>query len=211
MPVRCSFGECPGDSRPRLSAEPSSAGLLSDGIPQCTPCPLWFSSCGSLLLEQILKRRPRVVRPSADRRRGFLFPGHAHLIRSAIVPQIFLGNPFLHRLHALKPASRIEIHALFARMQLEPAFGTLPARRHSLQYRAALRAPRNRMRPRKIYRPRTERVVSLRRRRSRLLPRRFARLVVAILITMLTIFCCHRPLPKHAARIVSLMPPKRQV
>ena len=38
-----------------------------------------------------------------------------------------------------------------------------------------------------------------------------ARLVVAVLITMLTIFCCHKPSPRHAARIVSPATLSRQV
>jgi hypothetical protein len=50
------------------------------------------------------------------------------------------------------------------------------------------------MRARQIHRPRTKRVIPLRgRSRPGLFPRPFARLVIAVLIPMLTVFCCHSP------------------
>ena len=123
-----------------------------------------------LLLEQILKRRPRVIGPQTRRSRSLLLPRDPNLIKRALVPSVFLRDPLLHRLHALKPAPRIEICALLARMQFKPALRTLPIARRSLQHRTALRAARNRPRSRQINGPRTKAVVPLRRRSTRLLP-----------------------------------------
>ena len=154
-----------------------------------------FVVVAALFLEQILKRRPRIIRPQSRRSRSLLLPGHPNLIKRALIPRILLRNPLLHRLHALEPAPRIEIRALFARMQLKPALRTLPIARHSLQHRPALRAARNRPRPRQIDGLRPKREIPLRRSPApRFLSRPLARLfTVAILIAMLPIFCCHKP------------------
>ena len=116
-----------------------------------------------LFLKQILKSRPSIIRAQVRRSRRLFFPRHANLIGRTLVPLVLLRHPLLHRLHALKPATRIEIRALLARMQLKPALRTLPLTRRSLQHRAALRAPRHGPRPRQIHRTRPQRVVPLRR------------------------------------------------
>jgi hypothetical protein len=168
-----------------------------------TPSPKTLTwSVPGLLLKQILKRCPRIVRPQTGRRRSLFLPRHANLKQRTLIPLILLRNSFLHRLHALEPAPRIEISTLLARVQLKPALGTLPRTRHSLQHRAALRTPRNRVRSRQIDRPRTKCIVPFRRRRPGLLSGPLARLLIAVLIPMLTVFRCHKASPPRA-RIVS--------
>ncbi len=155
-----------------------------------------------LFLKQIIKRRPCILRSQTRRSRSLFLPSHANLVKRAFIPCIFLRNPLLHRLHALKPAPWIEVRALLARMQFKPTLGTIPIARRSLQDGAALRAARNCPRPRQIDRPRPKRVVLLGRRRSPtgLFPRPLARLfAVAILISMLPIFCRHKPSPSTRA------------
>jgi len=161
-----------------------------------------------LFLKQIVKRRARILRPQTRRCRSLLLPGHANLIQLTLIPRILLRDPLLHRLHALEPAPGIEIRALLARMQLKPALRALPARRHSLQHGAALRASRNRMRAREIDRLRPKSIVVLRwrRRAPRLLSRSLPRLVVAILITMLPVFCCHTPSQARAYCLPNVAP-----
>ena len=151
---------CVGTAAPGC---PRSAAPLFLGARSCAPR-------SSLLLKQILKRLPGIVGLQARRSRSLLFPGHANFIKRALIPRILLRDPLLHRLHALKPAPRIEICALLARMQFKPALRTLPIARRSLQHRTALRAARNRPRSRQINGPRTKAVVPLRRRSTRLLP-----------------------------------------
>ena len=120
-----------GDSGVRLFAERSHYKLAGD-----------FSgkASGSLLLEQIFERLSRVVGPQTGGRRRFFFSGYADLIQRAVVARIFLWDSHRHGLHALKPAAGVEIRTLLARMQFKTALRTLPTRRHSLQYGAALRA-----------------------------------------------------------------------
>ena len=149
----------------------------------------------NLLLEQIIERLPCTAGTQGGWRGRFLLPRHADLIKRAVVALVFLRDAHFHRLHALKMASRIEIHALLAGMQLKPALRALPLRRHSLQHRSTLRATRHRPRPRQIDGPRAERVVLPGRRRARpfsrrprLLSRSLARLMITILIPMLTVF-----------------------
>jgi hypothetical protein len=153
------------------------------------------------LLKQILKRRPCVIRSQAGRGRSLFFPRHPNLIRRTLIPLIFLRHPLLHRLHALKPAPRIEIRTLLARMQLKLALRTLPIPRTPLQYRPTLRAPGDRPRPRQIHRTRPQRVVPLRRTarafgRSlpRFLPRFLAPFVFVVPISVLSVFR-HKPSP----------------
>jgi len=98
------------------------------------------SGRGGSLLEQILKRLPGIIGPRTGRRRRLLFPGHTNLKQRALIARILFCNALLYRLHALKPAPRIEISALFARMQFKPALGALPGGRHPGQNCAALRA-----------------------------------------------------------------------
>jgi hypothetical protein len=93
-----------------------------------------------LFLEEILKGLTGIVRPQAGGSGRFFLSGHANLKQLALVSRVLFRDPFLYRLHALKPASRIEIRALLARMQFKSTLRTLSARRHSLQDRAALRA-----------------------------------------------------------------------
>ena len=170
-----------------------------------------------LLLEQIIKRRPRIIGPQACRSRSLFLAGYSNLIQRAVVPHILLRNPHLHRLHALEPAAGIKVRTLLARMQLEAALRTLTVHRGPLQQSPALRAPRHRPRTRQIERFRPKRMVPLRwtaralhRRFPRLFtPRLAPRLPIPILIPMLPIFRHSNP-PKHA-RIVSPMHPARQV
>ena len=162
-----------------------------------------------LLLEQILKRRPRIVGPQTRRSRSLLLPRHANLIQLTLISRVLFRDPFLDWLHALEPAPRIEISTLLARMQLKPALRTLPIHRDSLQQSPALRAPRHRPRARQIERFRPERMIPLRwtalafhRRFPRLFtPRLTPRLPIAILIPMLPIFRHYHP-SKHA-RVLS--------
>ena len=155
---------------------------------------------GPLLLEQRIKRGPSILRPRRNRSRSLFLPRHPNLIKLTIIALIFFPHALLHRLHALKPAARIEIHALLAGMQVEPTLGTAPFHSKSLQHIAALRAARNFPRPRQIHRLRPQRMVPLRRtarafhRRfsrlvaSRFTPRLSSRLPIPILISMLPIF-----------------------
>jgi hypothetical protein len=167
------------------------------------------------LLKQIIKRRPRIAGAQAGGRRSLLLPRHAHLIRRTLIPRVLLRHPFLDRLHALKPAPRIKIRALFTGMQFKPALRTLPVAGHPLQHRAALGTPRHRPRPRQIHRPRSKRVVPLRwtalalfGRPPRLLtPRLTPRLTIAILIPMLTILCSHTPSPARPVLSPRYPPP----
>jgi hypothetical protein len=113
------------------------------------------------LLEQIFKRLPRIAWARWGRGRGFLLARHPHFVGRTFIARVLLCHSLFHRLHALKPAARIEIHALLAGVQFESALRTLPFRRHSLQHRSALRATRDRARSRHVHRPRSERIVSL--------------------------------------------------
>jgi hypothetical protein len=191
---------------PRSAARRS---CLLPGLLCAPPCPLWLEPLHFLFLKQILKRRPRIVRPQTRRSRSLLLPRHSDLIQLALIPLILLRNPLLHRLHALKPAPGIEIRTLLARMQLKPTLRTLPIHRSSLQQSPALCAPRHRTRTRQIERLRPERMVPLRwtalallRRFPRLFPPRLTpRLSIAILIPMLPIFRHYQPSP--STRVLS--------
>jgi hypothetical protein len=82
-------------------------------------------------------------------------------------------------------------------VQFETALGTKARGRHPLQDRAALRTSRDGMGSRQIYRSRSEGVVSFRRRRARFFAGPLPRLLlpIAILISMLTVFSCHKTSP----------------
>jgi len=162
-----------------------------------------------LLLEQILKRLPRIAGPLAGRCGRFLFPRHADFKQRAIVSRVLLGNPFLDRLHALESAARIEIHALLAGVQFETTLRTLPACRQSLQHRAALCAARHGTSAWHIHRARSKCIVSFWRGAARP-PTRFVPIVVAILITRLAIFR-HRHLPKQRGEYCVPNSAERQV
>jgi hypothetical protein len=98
--------------------------------------------CGerfSLLLEEILKRRPSIIGPQSRRGGSLFLARNPNLVELAIVPRILLRDPHFHWLHALKTASRIEICALLAGMQLEAAFRTVAITGDSLQHGSALR------------------------------------------------------------------------
>jgi len=148
----------------------------------------------------------------------FLLACHPNLIKCALIARILFGDAFFYRLHALKAATRIEVRALLAGVQLESALRTLPFPRtsHSLQYRSTLRAARDDARPWQVHRFRPQCMIPARRtalalRRS-LLPRLFflARLSIAVLISRLTVFG-QRNLPQANGRILHPMPPARQV
>jgi len=182
----------------RLSSRAKQAYLASALRTVSVPsvglsAPRCLSLLQFLFLEQIIKRRPGIARPQTSRRRSLLLPRHPDLVGRTLIPRILLRHTFLDRLHTLKPASRIEIHALLAGMQFKPALWALPVAGHPLQHRSALRTSRHRPRSRHIDRPRPKCIVALRRRRrARLLSRPLAFLAIAVLITMLTVFGCHR-------------------
>ena len=104
---------------------------------------------------------------------------------------------------ALKPARRVEVLALLARMQIKPALRALPeCLTQILQQRPALRATRNRPRARHVHRPRSKRQVFSRRR----LLKRFLRFAPGILasrilvsaLAVLAIGQKHLPKPTHS-------------
>jgi hypothetical protein len=161
-----------------------------------------------LLLEQTFKRRPRIHGTRARGRRRLFLARHPHLVRWAFILRVFFRYALFHRLHALKPAPRIEIHALLARMQLKPALRTFPVARHPLQYRSALRATRHSPRSRQIHWLGPERVVPLRRtalalrwRLARLLTPRFT---IVVLISRLPIFR-HRTSPRCGCILLPIL------
>src|ERR1700735_2403058 len=112
------YGGTAAPGSPRSAASPASS-VPGQVLRDKSPAP-------SLLLEQIIKRRPRIIRPQARRSRSLLLARHPNLIQRTVAPRIFLRDPLLHRLHALKPAPGIEIGALLARMQFKPALRALP-------------------------------------------------------------------------------------
>ncbi len=157
-----------------------------------------------LFLKQIFKRCPRIVGLQTLRCRRFLFAGHTNLVQRTVIAGILFRDPLFDRLHALEAAAGIEIRALFARMQFEPALRTLalPRTCRTLQHRSTLRAARHRPRTRQVHRPRSQRMIptgrtalALRRRLARL---RAARFPIIILISWLPIFGQLKP-PKHVA------------
>ncbi len=167
----------------------------------------------TLLLEQVLKRRPRIVGAQRRRGRSFFLAGHSNLVKFAVVTHIFFWYSYRNRLHTFETASGIEICALLARVQFKLAFRTFPVARRSLKNGSTLCAARKRTRSGHVDRARSKRVVPFRRRASRAGP--LARslplaVAIAILIPVLTIFR-HSILPKHAACIVDRMPLNRQV
>jgi hypothetical protein len=91
-------------------------------------------------LEQILERLSRVAGPQAGRSGRFPLPRDADFVKRAIVASVLALDPLWNWLHALEAASRIEVRALFARVQLKAALGAKSRRRYFLQNRAALRA-----------------------------------------------------------------------
>jgi hypothetical protein len=165
-----------------------------------------------LLLEQILKCGPRIIRPQAGRRRRLLLPGHTNLKQLTLIPRVLLRNPLLHRLHALEPAPRIEIRALLARMQLKCALRTFLIHGQACQHRPALCAARHGACSRQIHGSRTHRMVPLRwtalafrGRLPRFLP---ARLTIAVLISRLPIFR-HNPSPARPVLSRRLNPARK--
>ena len=91
-------------------------------------------------LEQILKRLSRVAGPQAGGRGRFLLPRDADFVERAFVASVLSLDSLRNWLHALEAASRIEVGALFARVQFKAALGTKSCWRYFLQDRAALRA-----------------------------------------------------------------------
>src|SRR6266404_4440294 len=79
-----------------------------------------------LLLEQILKRLPRIVGASHAFARRLFLERNAHGIKRAIVLFVFRRYPLLDWLVAFETAGRVEMLTLFAGVQVESAFRTLP-------------------------------------------------------------------------------------
>jgi hypothetical protein len=168
-----------------------------------------------LLFKQIIKRRPRIAWPRARRSRSQLLSRRTNLIKRAIISRILFRYALLHRLHALKPTPRIEIHALLARVEFKSALWTPPIRCHPLQHGPALCTPRDRMCSGQIDGPRPKCIIAFWWWSAGSFSRTFALfsiaiIAIAILISMLTVFR-HRSSPKQLARIVYPIPSARQV
>jgi hypothetical protein len=144
-----SLGE---DSRPRQWAERKLCCFLLKPLPLILTAPK-VRSCSVNLVPPVviavagpyfLNKFSNACRASFGRKLAGVevsFSGHANLKQRALIARILLRDSLLHRLHALKPAARIEIRTLLAGMQLKLTFRTPTAGRHSLQQGAALRAP----------------------------------------------------------------------
>src|ERR1700687_1636897 len=114
-----------------------------------------------LILKQIVKRRARVIRTLTAFDRRFLFDHHAYGIERAVVALVFGRDSGGNRLIAFEAAGRVEMFALFAGVQIEPALWTLPdGVREILQERAAFRAAGDGSRSRHVDRPRPEGILS---------------------------------------------------
>ncbi len=169
----------------------------------------------ALLLKQILKRLPRIHRPSLCRgfyrylsrlhvgcRRSVFFYRRAKLIKFAVVFRVFRGHSGGNGLRTFKLHSAIEEPALFAAMQFKIALWAFPVRVKSChQHRSAVRTSRTRHRS---YHPRrawTEMVRRTSRSALRRLPIRLISLLLFILllgvsiaaVTVLAIHKCLRP------------------
>ena len=95
----------------------------------------------ALVLEQIIKRRARVIRTLTAFAGCFFFDHHADGIERAVVAFVFGRDSGGNRLIAFEAAGRVEVFALFAGVQVEPALRALPDRsREILQQRSAFRA-----------------------------------------------------------------------
>src|ERR1700704_3999421 len=79
-----------------------------------------------LLLEQIVKRLPRIIGASHAFAGRLFLERNAHGIKRAIVLFVFRGDPLLDWLVAFETAGRVEVLALFAGVQVESAFRALP-------------------------------------------------------------------------------------
>src|ERR1700687_6134517 len=114
-----------------------------------------------LILKQIVKRRARVIRTLTAFDRRFLFDHHAYGIERAVVALIFGRDSGGNRLIAFEAAGRIEVFALFAGMEVEPALRTLPdGIREILQQRATFSAAGDGPGSWHVDRPRPERILS---------------------------------------------------
>ncbi len=79
-----------------------------------------------LLLEQILKRLPRIVGTGHAFAGRLFFERNTHGIKRAVILLVFGRDPLRNRLVAFETAGGIEVLALFAGVQIESAFRTLP-------------------------------------------------------------------------------------
>ena len=79
-----------------------------------------------LLLEQILKRLPRIVGASHAFAGRLFLERNAHGIKRAVILFVFRRDPLWDWLVAFETAGGIEVLALFAGVQIESAFRTLP-------------------------------------------------------------------------------------
>jgi hypothetical protein len=187
MSPSLSYWKCP------MMVRMPPIGAVADGIGSAAPV--------LLFLKQIFKRPAGIARAQAGWRGCFLLARYAEFVEGAIVARIFFLDALRYRLHALKAAAGVKVGALFAGVKFEPALGAKPAGRHAWQHRPALRAAGYGPRAWHVYGFRPHAVVApCRRYRNRLFSRLLARLFfpVTVLISMLTVFGCHRNLPKHA-------------
>src|SRR5258706_4320251 len=138
-----------------------------------------------LLLEQILKRLPRIVGASHAFARRLFLDRNTHGIKRAVVLFVFRGDPLRDWLVTFETAGRIKVLTLFAGVQVESAFRTLSDWvSNRLQQRPTLSAAGYGARSRHIQRPRTKSVVLT--RGSRLLEL-FLRVATGVLISALTV------------------------
>ena len=139
----------------------------------------------ALVLEQIIKRRARVIRTLTAFAGCFFFDHHADGIERAVVALVLGRDSGGNRLIAFEAAGRVEVFALFAGVQVEPALRALPDRsREILQQRSAFRAAGNGARSRHVDRARPERILFS---RSRWLLELFFRSGTGILVSALPI------------------------
>ena len=141
-----------GGAQPKAGTRPA-IGINGYSHRQCKA----ELAADNLFFEQVVERFAGVVGAigrgaarrllgglSGGRGRGrVLFNRGAERIKGAIVPRIFFGDALRNRLSAFELLSGVEVHALFARVQLEPATRTLRIRIESgLQYRPTIGAAR---------------------------------------------------------------------
>src|SRR5512140_2507536 len=103
-----------------MSRKPRDMGHPLVGTPGASP---------ELVLEQAVEGFAGVVGTGGAGTGGsLLFDTHTNRIELAFVACVFLGHALGNRLQTLEPLRRIEIGALFARMQLKAAFRALAER-----------------------------------------------------------------------------------
>ena len=152
-----------------------------------------------LLLKQILKRLPRIIRPLRLLARSLFLQPHANRIKRAVIALVFRRDSRRDRLAALKSARRIEVFTLLAGVQIGSALRALRrSRTQILQQRPAFRASRNRSRPRHIQRPWPKGIFPASRRRLfRLLI--LSRLASRVLVAALPVFAIGQNASRNAS------------